>query len=702
MTTKIRLAFLLMSLLGTVAFSQEDLNQQGEYAKQRDYSSQIVGFPSRRLGSHSLPISSVQWKPTSFWGQRFDAMNRGVAQTMTPIMLGQDRSHFLANFEIAASLSDGRHRGAAWNDGDCYKWIEALSAFYSQTRDPKLLELLEMSTKVIELAQRSDGYIHTPVLIAARNLDESNKSLGDPANFEMYNMGHLMTAACVHYEATQQRRLLDVAIRAADYLDLRFAKPDASIARHAICPAHYMGAIDLYRTTGDRKYLELCKRWMQMRDLVQGGGDDNQDRIPFLQQRQAVGHAVRANYLYAGAADLFLETRQQELLEPLLACWQSVQQRKIYITGGCGALYDGASPDGSDKQSTITRIHQAYGRDFQLPNSTAHNETCAAIGNVLWNQRMWWITREAKYVDALENSLYNAVLAGVSLDGQRYFYTNTLRQLNEMPTKLRWSRQREAWISCYCCPPNVARTVAQVNRMAYSVDQNSTNVLLFGSNRLTQTIEGDSMIELEQTSDYPMSGSVLVKVVQAPSKPYAIGFRIPGWCSKATIKVNEEIQELKLTPASIVSLTRTWKASDTIDLQLEMPVELLEAHPLVEECRGQVAVRRGPLIYCLESTDLPNLSSIHRVAIDASSVGSWKVEMASDDVLAGVPLITAELLVHSDAAPEANSQVDKDSVALYRPLTSKSYRTYSASLVPYYAWGNRGNSEMSVWIPTKP
>lgn len=693
MTSRIYLACLFLSCLGAlscldkVALSQDETRSQGS-------SSQNLTTPSSRMGGYPLALSAVHWNPSSFWGQRFDAMNRGVSQTMTPIMLGNDRSQFLENFNIAATLSDGRHRGPAWNDGDCYKWIEALSAFYAQTKDPELLDLLEMSTKVIALAQRSDGYLHTPVLIAARNLDTNVKSLGDPANFEMYNMGHLMTAGCVHYEATQQRTLLDVAIRAADYLDQLFSKPDASVARHAICPAHYMGAIDLYRATGNPKYLELCKRWIQMRDLVQGGGDDNQDRVPFLQQRQAVGHAVRANYLYAGAADLYLETRQKELLEPLLACWQSVQQRKIYVTGGCGALYDGASPDGSDKQSTIMRIHQAYGRDFQLPNSTAHNETCAAIGNVLWNQRMWWITREAKYVDALENSLYNAVLAGVSLDGQRFFYTNTLRQLDEMPTSLRWSRQREAWISCYCCPPNVARTIAQVNRLAYSVDQKSTTVLLYGSNRLTQRLDDESTIELEQTSDYPLSGSIQLKVVQAPKNAYTIGLRVPGWCPKASIKVNGELQKTQPATEGIVPLTRSWKAGDAIDLQLEMPIELLEAHPLVEECRGQVAVRRGPLIYCVESNDLPEKSSIQRVAIDASSIGSWKVELGSDEI-AGVPLLTATLLV-DDSSNSTSVE------SLYRPLTSKNYVKLSARLIPYYAWGNRGKSEMTVWIPKKP
>lgn len=643
-----------------------------------------------------VPISAVRWDAESFWGSRLQQSRNGLTNSMTPLMLGSDKSHFVQNFRIAAGLAEGKHRGPAWNDGDCYKWIEALSAHYAQSSNPELRSLLNEVIAVIASAQRPDGYIHTPVLIASRNNQGDVKPLGDPANFEMYNMGHLMTAAVVHFEATGDRSLLDVAIKAADYLDREFTKPDASRARHAICPAHYMGTLDLYRTTGDRRYLQLCQRWMSMRDLVDGGGDDNQDRIPFTQQREAVGHAVRANYLYAGAADLFLETKDVSLLETLTSCWESVHHRKIYITGGCGALYDGASPDGSDKQKSITRIHQAYGRNYQLPNSTAHNETCAAIGNVLWNHRMWQITRQAKYIDALENSLYNAVLAGVSLDGERFFYTNTLRQLDQMPTQLRWPRQREEWISCYCCPPNVARTIAQVGRLVYSVDDKATAVLLYGSNQLDVSLGKDQRITLKQQSDYPSHGQVRIQVQAAPSDLYSIGLRIPGWCSTAKIVVNGKPESQELHPSSIVYVKRQWQIGDTIELQLEMPVQYLAAHPLVEECQGQIAVRRGPLIYCVESNDLPEQARVQQVSIGAGSEKDWTLVPGSGQI-AGVPQLQGPLLIRTDD----RSNADKAN-PLYRPYVTKPAKTVSAKLIPYYAWGNRGTSEMSVWIAVQP
>ncbi len=451
----------------------------------------------------ALNIADVHWSEDSFWHDRARTCRRVSLPQMTQLMFGRDKSHFLENFRIAAGQVEGKHRGPAWNDGDTYKWLEAMIATYAQTKAPDVQAHINEAISIIAAAQDKQGYLHTPVLIEQRHSPGSTEvsalPFGDPANFEMYNFGHLMTAAALHHEVTGQQQLLDVARRAADYLERTFADPDRQQARHAICPAHYMGLVDLYRCTGEPRYLQLAEKFLSMRDLVRGG-DDNQDRIPLRQQREAVGHAVRANYLYAGAADLYLTNRDPTLLEPLKNCWESVQQRKIYITGGCGALFDGASPDGSKDQKDITRIHQAYGRNYQLPNSTAHNETCAAIGYVLWNYRLWQITGEGKYIDALENSLINAVLAGVSLDGERYFYTNTLRQLDDMPTPLRWSRERQSWISCYCCPPNVARTIAACNRYAYATDDRTLYVLLYGSNSASAQLAGEEALLLSSTA----------------------------------------------------------------------------------------------------------------------------------------------------------------------------------------------------------
>src|SRR5688572_2469226 len=463
-----------------------------------------------------------------FWGDRFATCRDHMIPTMWRLMSGTQHSQFLENFRVAAGIAQGRHRGPKWNDGDFYKFLEATAKVYAIERDPELDRMLDESIQIIAKAQRADGYIHTPVLISERN-DGARKPLADPLDFEMYNMGHLMTAACAHHRATGKTTLLQVARKAGDYLCDTFAHSDASLAAHGICPSHYMGLVELYRTTGEARYLELARKLIDLRGTAPGGTDDNQDRVPFRQQAKAVGHAVRANYLYAGVADVYAESGDATLLDPLQKIWDDLVSRKLYITGGCGALYDGASPDGSTEQKSINRVHQAYGRDYQLPNATAHNETCAAIGNVLWNWRMLRITGDAKYADVLERSLYNAVLAGVSLDGTSFFYTNPLRQLDPMPVQLRWSRSRQPWISCFCCPPNVLRTIAGSAGLAYAKSDRGLWVILYGSGTYRASLGGGTTVTLTQTTEYPWDGKVRVTVGVTAPREFSLMLRIPGW-----------------------------------------------------------------------------------------------------------------------------------------------------------------------------
>ena len=383
-----------------------------------------VAVPANETRSHGkvkpIPLTEVKWTD-GFWRQRYLACRDKMVPSMWNIMKGTQYKPFLEHFRIAAGISKGRYHGAKWNDGDFYKWIEAVCAVQAVERNDEWDRRLDEIITVIEKAQRTDGYIHTPVLIAARNGDVGAMPFADRFNFEMYNMGHLMTAACRHHEVTGKTNFVAIARKAADFLDNAFRDPSAERARHAVCPAHYMGIVDLYRTTGEPRYLQLAQRLIRMRDLVIDGGDDNQDRVPFLQQSEAVGHAVRATYLYAGIADLYAETGDAKLRATLDELWKNVVQKKLYITGGCGALHDGASPYGSKDQKSITRVHQAFGRNYQLPNATAHNETCANIGNVLWNWRMFLNSGEAKYIDILELALFNSVLSGVSLNGKDFF-----------------------------------------------------------------------------------------------------------------------------------------------------------------------------------------------------------------------------------------------------------------------------------------
>jgi DUF1680 family protein len=634
----------------------------------------------------ALPLGDARWS-TGFWADRFATCRDQTLPAMFRLMDATEPSQFLENFRIAAGDAQGRHRGPKWNDGDFSKWLEAAAAVYAIDHDPALDRRLDQVIALIARAQRPDGYIHTPVLISQRN-GGTAKPFGDPQDFELYNMGHLITAACVHHRATGKTTLLDVAKKTAGFLCTAFENPDPNFARQGICPAHYMALVELYRATRDPRYLALAQKLIDMRDQVVGGTDDNQDRLPFRQQTQAVGHAVRANYLYAGVADVYAETGDTTLLTPLQKIWDDLVARKLYITGGCGALYDGASPDGSKDQKQITRVHQAYGRDYQLPNATAHNETCSAIGNLLWNWRMLQVTGDAKYADVIEQSLYNAILAGQSLDGTKFFYTNTLRQLDPMPVELRWSRQRQPWISCFCCPPNVARTIAESASYAYARSDRGLYVTLYGSGTCRTTLKDGTPVTLNQQTNYPWDGKVHLTIDTAAPKEFSLLLRIPGWSHNAAIRINDQPVSDPSHPGTFHEIRRTWSPGDHVDLDLPMPVRLLEANPLVEETRNQIAIMRGPIVYCLESPDLPKDVRLMTVRLPRDTQWSARHD---NNLLGGVTIIEGKGV----ASVTPTDWTDQ----LYRDVAPSTDRTIDLKLIPYFAWANRGKSEMSVWLP---
>ena len=636
----------------------------------------------------TVGLDEVRWTD-GFWAQRFESCHTQMLPSMGRLMEGTNYSQFFRNFEIAAGLTEGRYRGAPFNDGDFYKLIEAASAMYSATKDEVIDHHLDRAIEVIAKAQRADGYLHTPVLIAQRNGDTNAVAFKDRNNFEVYNFGHLLTAGCVHHRATGKTNLLTVAIKAADFLEQAFANPSPELARNSVCPSHYMGLIELYRETGERRYLELAKKFFAMRDLVAksgDGGDDNQDRVLFSEQTEAVGHAVRANYLFAGAADLFAETGDAATWAMLERVWTNVVEEKLYITGGCGALHDGASPDGSKDQKHITRIHQAYGRDYQLPNTTAHNETCANIGNVLWNWRMFLASGEARFMDVAELALYNSVLSGVSLDGTNFFYTNPLRVTDPLPTELRWSRTRVPFVSSFCCPPNLVRTLAEIGGYAYGKSDDVIWVNLYGGGVFTTTLPGGLKVKLTQETEYPWNGRVRIILNECGAAPFALKLRIPGWATGATVRVNLGPVADTSAPGSYFELRRNWKAGDVVDLDIPMPVQLIEANPLVEETLGQVAVKRGPVVYCLESADLPAGTRVMDVRVPN---GVKFLARYDQRLLGGVVTLDGTLL----AKPAENW-----SAQLYREVKPVEPKPVKARMIPYFVWGNRGKSEMSVWL----
>ena len=664
-----------------------------------------VGMQAQGLAdmSHSqyakisnTPLGATQWTG-GFWGERFGVLSKTTIWDMWDTWNSPDVSHGFRNFEVAAGTVKGVHHGPPFHDGDMYKWLEACAAVYAVTKDPKLDALMDKFIEQVRLAQRNDGYIHTPVVISERNAgidshsgDNTNigieigkdhkKAFASRLNFETYNLGHLMTAGIVHKRATGKTTLFDCGKKAADFLYNFLTNDAAELSRNAICPSHYMGATEMYRETGDERYLTLAKGLIAIRDSVTNGEDHNQDRHKFREQYEAMGHAVRANYLYAGVADLYAETGEAQLMKNLTAIWNDIIEHKIYIMGGCGALYDGVSPDGTTyDQPSIQQIHQAYGRQFQLPQEAAHNEICAQIGMLLFSWRMFQTTADNKYIDNIENELYNGILSGISLDGKNYFYTEALRRTKEFPYTMRWPKQRQHYISCFCCPPNTTRTLCEAQEYAYALTGgNCLWVNLYGNNTLTT-----KELVVEQQTDYPWDGKVRLTFKKVKDCS-CVMLHIPDWCDKYSIAVNGE----DLGPNHTGIIQRKFKKGDVIDINFEMRPRLIEANPLVEEAKNQVAVKRGPIVYCLEGQDIEGGYRINDIALPANIQ------------LKEVPM---EIAGHRFTALEGEVNVVNnrkwDNHTLYRELQQTAKKTTKIRLIPYYAWDNRGNQDMSLWLP---
>lgn len=634
----------------------------------------------------SVGLDQVRWT-RGFWADRFDLCRTRMIPSMDRLMEGTNYSQFYYNFEIAAGLVPGRSHGASFNDGDFYKFLEGASATLAVTNDPELRRSLDRIIAVIGQAQETNGYIDTWVQLHQRQGDTNAVPFRNPENFEVYNLGQLMTAACVNYRATGETNFLNLACKAADYLCDVFQKPTPALANNLVCPSHYMGIVELYRATHQPRYLELAKKFMAMRNLVTDGTADNQDQIPFGRQTEAEGHAVRANYLYAGAADLFLETGDSNLWRPLTAIWTNVVTRKMYITGGCGALYDGAAPDAVKDQKHITRVHQAYGRNYQLPNITAHNETCANIGNALWNWRMFLATGDAKFMDVVELELYNSVLSGVSLNGTNFFYTNPLRVTYPLPTPLRWPRTRVPFLSSFCCPPNLVRTIAESANYAYGTTGDAIWVNLYGGSRLETELADGEKVALEQETDYPWNGRVRIKILACGKSEFSLKLRIPGWTANATVRINDRSALEASQPSSYFEIRRAWQPGDFVDLDLPMPTRLMEANPLVEADLNQVAIQRGPVVYCLESPDLPPGVRVSDVLIPPDIQLTTRYDRR---LLDGVVVLEGQAV----ARPEPNW-----TGKLYRDFEPVKLKPLNVRFIPYCVWQNRGPSEMSVWLP---
>lgn len=614
-----------------------------------------------------VPFTEVSFSD-QFWGPRLET-NRTVT---IPFAFKQcEGTGRIANFEIAGGLKKGTFSTRySFDDSDVYKIIEGASYSLARHPDPVLDKYLDELIAKIAAAQEKDGYLFTartaslgsPIEMAGKerwsNLQWSH---------ELYNVGHLYEAAVAHYQSTGKKTLLDVALKNADLIARDFGPKKLRRV-----PGHQeieIGLTKLYRVTKNKKYLNLAKFFLDERGNAQGHklyGEYAQDHIPVVEQTEAVGHAVRAAYMYTGMADVAALTGNRSYVEAIDRLWENVVGKKIYLTGGIGA----------------TGAWEGFGPDYELPNASAYAETCASIANALWNYRLFLLHGDSKYIDVLERIIYNGFLSGISLSGDRFFYSNPLTSFGQ--------HERSPWFTCACCPGNVSRFMPSIPGYVYAFSDDNLYINLFVQGKAsikTRTSE----IQVEQETEYPWKGEVRIRI--SPEKPssFTLHLRIPGWAQnqplpgdlyryletsseKPALKVNGEIVPLNLEKGYAL-LTRTWEKDSTIELSLPMPVRRVLAHDAVKADRGRVAVERGPILYCAEWPD--NMGYVRNIVLEDSSRLS---EEFKPELLKGVTIIEAEATAFRYKGGRLVSQRQK------------------LMLIPYYAWAHRGKGEMEVWL----
>ncbi|MRM88993.1 glycoside hydrolase family 127 protein [Faecalicatena contorta] len=615
----------------------------------------------RKFEFASLKNSHLE---NGFWGHRTENYME-IINSMLEALLDEKNSARLLNFEIGAGIREGNWEGAFWSDGDCYKFLEGCLYVYQNTGDPWVLELIEKYAKLIPLNQEKDGYLNTQITLTALNRWE------DMEHHELYNAGHFFTFAAAHFDITGERYLIDAARKFSDYLYGVFHTYPIELANFGFNPSQIMGLYDLYRITGNKNDIKLAEIFVNMRGSSGCGTDQNQTRTKLRKETKAVGHAVTSTYLYSGSIDVYSVTGEKALLDANERIWKDLISKRIYITGGVCPTFIGFSENGDP-------TYEAHGTEYELPNKIAYNESCANIGTAMWAMRMLATTENTEYGDWAEQIMYNAGISGSNLSLTRYFYSNPLSFRKDKPIPYEpnnkemlniqykhKSSRRWHTFDCWCCPPQLFRTMAGIGRWVYGQNEDTIYVNLFTSCNYTT-----DAVEFFMKTNYPWEETIQIIVKKAAQQKVKI--RIPAWCKKPS--VNGEAVSVGYYETSVFT-------GDVLTIHLPMAPVWMQSNSNIEQDRGMLAVKRGPVVYCAEGMD--NEFSLDELYFDTTGIIT---ETYDNNFLDGVVQLAVPAIYR------------KQQDLLYYEYEEAEQKTV-IKMIPYYAWANREEADMSVWFP---
>lgn len=636
------------------------------------------------------PLETVSIRD-AFWGRTMDLVRNNVVpyqwEALNDRIEGAAKSHCIENFRIAAGLAEGEFYGRVFQDSDLGKWMEAAAYLLSQESDPELEAICDEAVALMGAAQQPDGYLNTYFTVKAPGARWTN--LRDW--HELYCAGHLMEGAVAYYEATGKRAYLDIMCRFADYICSVFGPEDGKMKGY---PGHEeieLALVKLYRVTGEKRYLDLASFFIDQRGTqphyfdIEGIARDpeyltrpkapndfwpgyayNQSHLPVREQKDITGHAVRAMYLCTGMAEVARETGDESLAQACRTLFDSTVNRNMYITGSIGS----------------NENFERFSFDYHLPNDTIYGETCAAIGLVFFARSMLTLEKKSVYADVMERCLYNGVISGMSLDGKSFFYVNPLEvwpeAVHQVPNLYNHvDLPRQKWFGCACCPPNLARLVASLGKYTYDYDGRTLYTHLYVGGSIDV-----GMVHMDVESGMPWSGSVKI-TISAEGEAMDLALRIPAWCrGKYTAAVNGAAVSCR-EEDGYAHIDRVWGATDEVALEFAMPIMTVHSHPALRANIGRAAIQRGPIVYCMEEAD--NGSDLHTFLLDTAAPLSFAFE---NGLLGGVGVVTASGVRLTAAS--------RDLYIADAPTSTPA----TARLIPYYAWANRGEGELMVWLHT--